>query len=759
MAKYPSTVMQSVIGMPGMYAWVGESSSWVDLMPSLLLKSMLSAQVPFIVTENQSHQGWVVLGGNQAAARLLQADASESICLVPDGNSGSRAYACHGLKSSKSYWSKEEQYFLPEFPWVIWSLASSEGAFPLSSEDLLSRAIDQANPLDFGVGLLTDVPTASLHHALVAHSPQVIFVCSPDLQIKEMNSSAERLVGRSVDDLRDHSLIPFVYPDDLFKIEEAFVHVWSAHEPVSFQMRVVTHQQQLRYLICQVVALPDHDLIFLYASDVTDRKIASRMDRDLRVRFEAVYNKAQDAIVLTTPYGHFVQVNPAASKILGFTEEELLQLSLDELMIRHAYTKSASNTEKRLDPGNQRGMVELRRKDQQLVICRFTLSENILPGIHLYILTDVTELEHSRRQIQQQKLRIEATLDSIGDAFFTVDNNWIITYWNRLAEERFKLTRQVACGRKMWDVFQTQPDSEYTPYYLEAMREKHSVYFESYSNRDASWYEVSIYPNDLGLSVYIKDISARKQAEEQLRELNLQLDRKAIALANSNAELERFAYVASHDLQEPLRMVSSFLQLLQRKYRDQIDDVSSKYIDFAVTGAERMKQLINDLLEYSRISLQGYAIEPVDMQEVMQEVVSLMAARIAETKAEVAIGEMPIIQANRIAMQQLMLNLVSNALKYHHKGEKPEVKITCSENLLEWKFTVADNGIGIDNVFQDKIFIIFQRLHNREEYAGTGIGLAICKKIVDHLNGRIWVDSKLGLGSRFHVAIPRKEVP
>lgn len=747
--------MKSVIDMPGMYAWVAQSTDWFQGMPSLLLKSILISPVPFLITEDLTLTGWNILGGNQAAANLLEPDVSDTLRLIPDSKSTAKAYFVHGMHADRSFWNREEQAFLPDFQFVIWTLASSDPSSLLNTGDRLTfRSPERA----------AFIPRDTLNHTssqvdivrqLVAYSPQIMLVCSPDMQIMAMNRSAEQLLGRSMDDLQDHSLLPFVYPDDLFKIEEAFVHVWSAQEDVSFQVRIVTKQQQLRYLYCHVLAIPEHHVIFLYATDVTDRKIANRMDHDLRVRFEAIYNKAQDAIMLTTPYGRIVQVNPAAAKILGFSVDELQQLSLDELMNRRDCPKTTLHAESRVDPGNQRGMVELRRKDQQLVICSFTLSENILPGIHLYILTDITELENSRRQIEQQKQRVQSTLDSIGDAFFTVDNNWVITYWNRLAEERFKFARKYVCGRKMWDVFHTQPDSEYIPYYLEAMREKHSVYFEIYSERDYSWYEVSIYPNDLGLSVYIKDITSRKQAEEKLRELNIQLDRKAIALANSNAELERFAYVASHDLQEPLRMVSSFLQLLQRKYRNQIDDVSSKYIDFAVDGAERMKQLINDLLEYSRISLQGYTIESVDMQEVMQEVMSLMTARIADYKAQVEIGEMPIIQANRTAMQQLLLNLVSNALKYHHKGEPPQVKITCEEHLLEWKFTVADRGIGIDKAFQEKIFIIFQRLHNREEYAGTGIGLAICKKIVDHLNGRIWVESQAGLGSQFHVSIPR----
>ncbi len=753
------TDAHSIVDLSESDAWIAPSHNWTEQVPPLLLKSILAAQVPFLVTcpQDTSAGGWKVIGGNKAACCLLQAVDAYSLWLKPNHVDPGMAVLPAMSKTCSGNWVKEDHSFLPNFSYIIWCF-ESVSPDQLSAKMPSTPSLCDASAVKNGLIFRNQTQLDGLARQLLSHSPYSVFVCSTDLQIVHVNRAAEVLLGRTSTPFQEQSMLPFIYPDDLFKVEQAFTHVSSAQDPITFQMRIVTSQQQLRYLSCHAVAVPAEKVIFLYASDVTDRKIANRLDRDLRVRFEAVYNKAQDAIMLTTPYGRIMQVNPAAAKILGYSVEALEQLSLDELLIRRDKGVPSILHEVRRDNVGHRGMVELRRKDQQVVICSFTLSENILPGIHLYILTDVTELEHSRRQIQQQKLRVEATLDSIGDAFFTVDNNWIITYWNRLAEERFKQAKKDVCGKKMWDVFHTQPDSEYTPYYLEAMREKRSVYFEIFSAADSLWYEVSIYPNDLGISVYIKDVSARKQAESKLRELNEQLDRKAIALANSNAELERFAYVASHDLQEPLRMVSSFLQLLQRKYSDQIDELSSKYIDFAVDGAERMKQLINDLLEYSRISLQGYALESVDVEEVVAEVQSLMAARITDTKAVLEIGEMPIIHANRIAVQQLLLNLVSNALKYHEKGSIPVVRINCEENLLEWKFTVTDNGIGIDKAFQEKIFIIFQRLHNREEYAGTGIGLAICKKIVDHLQGRIGVDSRPGQGSTFYFTIPRREI-
>jgi PAS domain S-box-containing protein len=262
--------------------------------------------------------------------------------------------------------------------------------------------------------------------------------------------------------------------------------------------------------------------------------------------------------------------------------------------------------------------------------------------------------------------------------------------------------------------------------------------------------------------VVVNDITDRKRYEGKLQRLNADLARRASELAASNAELERFAYIASHDLQEPLRMVSSFLQLLQKKYSGQLDAKADQYIHYAVDGAERMKALIMDLLEYSRVGMGEEGFGWVETAAVMGEVGETFREKIVAARARVEIGIMPRVWGDKVQLTQLFQNLVSNALKYH-SDEPPVIRIVAveegdvaAERPSHWRFSVEDNGIGIDPLFFDKIFIIFQRLHNKTDYSGTGIGLAICKKIVERHGGRIWVESGRQQGSTFFFTINNK---
>ena len=255
--------------------------------------------------------------------------------------------------------------------------------------------------------------------------------------------------------------------------------------------------------------------------------------------------------------------------------------------------------------------------------------------------------------------------------------------------------------------------------------------------------------------VTISDITERRRYEKQLRHLNADLAKRASELAGSNAELERFAYIASHDLQEPLRMVTSFLQLLQKRYRGQIDEKADQYIHYAVDGAERMKALIMDLLEYSRVGTTKDGFGQVDTAMVMQEVGEIFREKIIAARATVEIGSLPKVSGDKVQLTQLFQNLLSNALKYH-SAQLPVIRVNAKEEPGHWLFSVEDNGIGIDAQFFDKIFIIFQRLHNKTDYSGTGIGLAICKKIVERHGGKIWVDSRPNEGTTFYFTVSKK---
>jgi light-regulated signal transduction histidine kinase (bacteriophytochrome) len=239
---------------------------------------------------------------------------------------------------------------------------------------------------------------------------------------------------------------------------------------------------------------------------------------------------------------------------------------------------------------------------------------------------------------------------------------------------------------------------------------------------------------------------------------DLALSRKALEesiaeLARSNADLQQFAYVASHDLKEPLRMVASYTQLLARRYKGKLDSDADEFIRYAVDGANRMQWLINDLLAYSRVTVQDKVSEEVDCNSVLEEVLSDLRVAVEESRAVVTRAPLPTVMADRIQLGQLFQNLIGNAIKFHGK-EPPQVHVSAERRPTEWLFSVRDNGVGLDPEYAERIFVIFQRLHNREEYPGTGIGLAICKKIVERHGGRIWVVSQTDQGATFHFTLP-----
>ena len=265
-------------------------------------------------------------------------------------------------------------------------------------------------------------------------------------------------------------------------------------------------------------------------------------------------------------------------------------------------------------------------------------------------------------------------------------------------------------------------------------------------------------PRDIAdLAADIDSMRQRIVAElSALQEAHDQLDDQARDLARSNAELEQFAYVASHDLQEPLRKVASFCQLLEQRYKGQLDERADQYIEFAVDGAKRMQQLINDLLAFSRVGRMGDTPQPVDLDETARLALANLDATVVESRARVTIGPLPTVSGESSLLTALFQNLIANALKFHGDAP-PEVRIGAEREGEEWLFTCTDNGIGIDPEYAERVFVIFQRLHGKDEYAGTGIGLAMCRKIVEHHGGRIWLDPDAGSGTTFRFTLPALE--
>jgi light-regulated signal transduction histidine kinase (bacteriophytochrome) len=256
-------------------------------------------------------------------------------------------------------------------------------------------------------------------------------------------------------------------------------------------------------------------------------------------------------------------------------------------------------------------------------------------------------------------------------------------------------------------------------------------------------------PEGILVTAAIRDISVRKKSEAHLVKTVGELKR-------SNDDLQQFAYVASHDLQEPLRMVASYTQLLARRYEGRLDSDADEFIAFAVDGCNRMQGLIQDLLAYSRAGTNGKALRRISGESALKEALANLRATIEESGAVVTHDSLPAITTDDTQLAQIFQNLLGNAIKYR-RAEVPHVHVSATKNGgNEWIFSVRDNGLGIDPQYFEKIFILFQRLHGRDEFEGTGIGLAICKKILARLGGRIWVESQPEKGSTFYFALPER---
>ncbi len=339
------------------------------------------------------------------------------------------------------------------------------------------------------------------------------------------------------------------------------------------------------------------------------------------------------------------------------------------------------------------------------------------------------------------------------------DSEFIVTRWTGEAERMFGWSASEVLGRPLMALnLVYEPDIPMVQATIRKLTDGISRKVVS-TNRNltkdgqiitCTWFN-SVLIDDRGrtLSVLsmVLDITAQIEADNGLKQL-------AERLASSNSELQQFAYVASHDLQEPLRMVISYLTLLEKRFRENIDPEAKEFIKYAVDGGKRMKDLIDDILEYSRVDTAGNSFKLVDMNELVQRTTLALKVSIDETGATITTDPLPTVNADESQIIQVLQNLISNAIKFHGR-DAPAVHISASVGPGEWTFSVRDNGIGLDMKYADKIFQMFQRLHARDQFSGTGVGLAITKKIIGRHGGRIWVESEEGKGATFFFTIPR----
>lgn len=463
-------------------------------------------------------------------------------------------------------------------------------------------------------------------------------------------------------------------------------------------------------------------------SDARDRSQAAML------RLANVVTRSQDGTVLSW--------NVGSERLYGWRAEEAVGRNVHELLHPDYPLPLAEITARLAQEGHWAGEVIHHARDGSP---RFVASHWVLhqedprdAPIVLEMNTDVT----ARRGAEA---RFAAVVEAAPSGMVMVDDRGVITLANREAERIFAYARGELLGRRIEELVPRR------------VRERHPGYREQYTEAAAARsmgagrdlyglrQDGSEIPVEIGLNpvtwggerstlATVVDITQRKRAEDELR--------------RSNEELERFAYVASHDLQEPLRTVTSYMQLFVRRYGGGIDGDGREFIEFAVQGAQRMQRLIEDLLSFSRVGTRGGAMVPVDLDGVVDLSLADLAAAVREADAEIVRMPLPAVLADPGQIQQVITNLVGNALKFRG-AERPRIIIDAVRDDARWAIRIADNGIGIQPEYADRIFIIFQRLHTREEYPGTGVGLALCRKIVERHGGRIGVVSEPGRGSTF----------
>lgn len=633
------------------------------------------------------------------------------------------------------------------------------GVLLLAAASGKSSSLESAFP-ELGERLGGEIRRKQLEEELqhtFSFAPEMVCIAGTDGYFKKVNPAMTRQLGYSEAELLRRPVHEFIYPEDRESSLKAFKELENSKQTHRYENRFVTRDGNIVWLSWSSTPVQDGGIMYSIAKNITRQ-------RELELLFNQVNKMARiGAWELHVPSGKVYwssvvrdifevsdSYEPTVEDGLAFYAPEsrgqmqqLLQTSIDtgqpwdaELLIHTA-------------AGNPRWV----RSIGQVLM-------NEGQAIKVFgSLQDIHPLKTAQVELEATLQEKDTILERVGDGFFAVDQDWTVTYWNTAAETILHVPKADILGHSLWDIFGDARELDFYTYYKEAMDSQTKKHFESYYPGAHIWFDINAYPSPSGLSVFFKDITKRKEAELELRRLNRNLEQQTRELAVSNADLEQFAFVASHDLQEPLRMITSFMARLEKKYGHKLDDKAQRYIHFATDGARRMRTIILDLLEFSRVGRVETDIDRVDLNELAEEVKKLNSKLIRETGAELHYEALPSMNLNRFSIRQLFQNLLQNAIKYRKPGYAPVITIK-AEPLPDtggWRFSVSDNGIGMDQKYEEKIFAIFQRLHSAESYEGNGVGLAICKKVVEQHNGRIWVKTALGEGTTFFFTLQELE--
>jgi len=573
--------------------------------------------------------------------------------------------------------------------------------------------------------------------------------------MRYVSPSHRRVLGHAPETLHGRMTLDYTHPDDVARVRASFAACLRAPStPVPVDLRLRHADGSWR----TVESIMDNRLddpavggVIITSRDITDRTRAEESLRLSEARYRALSEHASDIVAILGPDGTMRYASPSHHRILGYRPEEIVGSSVlewthpdDRVRARDAVAACL-----RQPGGTSAVESRLRHADGRWVTLE-SITDNRLDDLAIggIVVTsrDVTARARAEEELRASEERLRTVVTNAPIILFALDRDGVYTMSEGMGLAALGREPGGIVGRSVFDVYRDQPALlDWTRRALAGEPVAFPSYLQSavFDNRLVPLHDAE---GRLGSVIGVStDITERARAEAALEESRTELER-------SNADLARFAYVASHDLQEPLRTVSSYLSLLKRRYRGQLDESADEFIDYAVDGATRMSALIRDVLAYSRVGTRAREFAPVDCAALVAMATADLQARIADTGARVTAMGLPTVCGDETQLGQLFQNLIGNALKFCR--DAPDVRVSAERQGDAWLLRVRDNGIGIAPEQAERIFQVFQRLHSRTEYEGTGIGLAVCKRIVERHGGRIWVESEPGHGATFLFTLP-----
>ena len=566
----------------------------------------------------------------------------------------------------------------------------------------------------------------------------------------------EDVIGKQASHYFEGEQATYEKVESLFEGDESVVYLESWQRRVDGQKRLLAWW-------CRVIKDVRGNVTGAISTgrDITERKQAEQNLRESEARFRFLLESAPVAAVIADMEGKINIINSKTEQIFGYSRDELVGQPIGLLMperYRQGHSEHISkyfSEPKTRMMGNDLEISGLRKDGSEIpleVRLSFVQSKEGILGMSF--ISDISERKRANEALKLEKAFSDQVINSIPGIFYVFDETGRFIRWNdnfsKISEYSDDEIAQMHPTQFFRGADQDHIAARIQKVFEEGIADAEAA-FTTKSGRGLPHYFTGLRtiiddkPLLIGTGV---DITERKQAEEALQKAVIELER-------SNVELEQFAYIASHDLQEPLRAVAGMVQLLQQRYQGKLDERADEYIHLTVEAATRMQKLIDDLLAYSRVDRRGSQFVQIEMDKILKSALANLSTTIRESEAVVTHDPLPTLVADPAQLTRVFQNLIGNGIKF--RGERPpEVHIGAQELDKAWRFEVRDNGIGIEPQYHERIFLIFQRLHGRSEYPGTGIGLSLCQKIVENHGGRIWIEFEAGQGSRFYFTIPHR---